>query len=56
MTFSLLEVSTSGLLEVVDGLLKTFRKFSFVKLVTPAKKIVKLNLKNFLKVQFLSVL
>jgi hypothetical protein len=58
MTFSLLKVSTSGLLEVVDGLLETFRKFSLVKLVTPAKIIVILNLRKeiFLIVQFLSVL
>jgi hypothetical protein len=46
MTFSLLKVSTSGLFEVVDGLLETFRKFSLVKLVTPAKKIVRFNLKT----------
>jgi hypothetical protein len=58
MTFSLLKVSTSGLFEVVDGLLETFRKFSLVKLVTPAKIIVILNLRKeiFLIVQFLSVL
>jgi hypothetical protein len=58
MTFSLLKVSTSGLFEVVDGLLETFRKFSLVKLVTPAKITVILNLRKeiFLIVKFLSVL